>query len=84
MFEELAKPGRCGAHATFIAESAAVARQQEHMGRVALGVFTGCNLTQKGWQELIDLSSFEAVEDGSLVRLKLPTWTYAARWICTS
>lgn len=81
MFEELAKPGRCGAHAAFIAESAAVARQQEHMDRVALGVFTGCNLTQKGWQELIDLSSFEAVEDGSLVRLKLPAGTYAARWM---
>ena len=71
LFTELADPKRCGKDAAKKTEEETVKFLEEQYVRVSSSIFTGCNLTHRGYQKLINLTS-NVYEDGEKFAIKLP------------
>lgn len=74
LFNELAKPTCCGKDAAKKVEKATVDRMQEHWDRISCAVFTKCQLTERGYQDLINYTSKECLE-GVWVQVRCPQGT---------
>ena len=80
LFDVLGDPKRRGKNIAALAEKVTVDAMQEHLDNVVVALHTATNLTDKGYQALINYTSF-VWNDDHLERFILPWGTPMARWM---
>ena len=80
LFDQVGVPKRRGMNLAASAEAETIATIQEHMDNVVVALYTSTDLTDRGYQALINYTSNEWIGE-RLVRLKLPWGTSMAKWM---